>query len=344
MATLLPPVRAGSLIGGEWSAAARRLRRARSPANLAEVVGTFPTATPAEVNAGGRRRPGRVPRRGGGRSRILRAELLRPPRPAHQARHRRPRRADGPRVRQGRHRVPGRGGRRAAHGAVRLRHRPDADRRGASRRRSPRRTPSCAASRGAWSRSSRRGTSRSPCRCGCSGRACSKATRPSSSRPRTRRPSASGSSSCSSRPASRRATINLVHGDGAVGEALVQQSRRERRAVHRQLRGRASASSRSRPSMPDRIVAAEMGGKSAVIVCEDARLDLAVTAGILSGVQDERPALRVGGPHPGARDADRRATPKAFVDDGEAAAVRRPARRRATSPARSSTRTRSRRC
>jgi aldehyde dehydrogenase (NAD+) len=35
-------------------------------------------------------------------------------------------------------------------------------------------------------------------------------------------------------------------------------------------------------SMPNRIVAAEMGGKNAVIVCEDARFDLAVNAGILS--------------------------------------------------------------
>jgi aldehyde dehydrogenase (NAD+) len=34
--------------------------------------------------------------------------------------------------------------------------------------------------------------------------------------------------------------------------------------------------------MPNRIVAAEMGGKNAVIVCEDARFDLAVNAGILS--------------------------------------------------------------
>ena len=33
----------------------------------------------------------------------------------------------------------------------------------------------------------------------------------------------------------------------------------------------------------DRIVAAEMGSKSAVIVCEDARLDLAVNGGIISG-------------------------------------------------------------
>src|SRR5205807_4034856 len=32
----------------------------------------------------------------------------------------------------------------------------------------------------------------------------------------------------------------------------------------------------------DRIVACEMGSKSAVIVCEDARLDLAVTCGIIS--------------------------------------------------------------
>src|SRR5207249_7618769 len=33
----------------------------------------------------------------------------------------------------------------------------------------------------------------------------------------------------------------------------------------------------------DRIVASEMGSKAAVIVCEDARLDLAVTCGIISG-------------------------------------------------------------
>src|SRR5205085_7610441 len=35
-------------------------------------------------------------------------------------------------------------------------------------------------------------------------------------------------------------------------------------------------------SFHDRIVAAEMGSKSAVIVCEDARLDLAVTCGLIS--------------------------------------------------------------
>ena len=35
--------------------------------------------------------------------------------------------------------------------------------------------------------------------------------------------------------------------------------------------------------MPDRLVAAEMGGKSAVIVCADARLDLAVNCALISG-------------------------------------------------------------
>ncbi len=34
--------------------------------------------------------------------------------------------------------------------------------------------------------------------------------------------------------------------------------------------------------MHDRIVAAEMGSKSAVIVCADARLDLAVNAALIS--------------------------------------------------------------
>ena len=44
----------------------------------------------------------------------------------------------------------------------------------------------------------------------------------------------------------------------------------------------------------DRIVACEMGSKSAVIVCEDARLDLAVTCGHHQRLQDQRPALRLG--------------------------------------------------
>jgi aldehyde dehydrogenase (NAD+) len=77
-------------------------------------------------------------------------------------------------------------------------------------------------------------------------------------------------------------TINLVHGDGAVGEALVKNP-----AVNVVLFtgsydvGRAIQVASA--ALPDRIVACEMGGKNAVIVCDDARFDLAVTAGILSG-------------------------------------------------------------
>lgn len=76
-------------------------------------------------------------------------------------------------------------------------------------------------------------------------------------------------------------TINLVHGSGEVGEALVKNPSVNvvcftgSYDVGRRIQ-EVSA------SMPDRVVAAEMGGKNAVIVCDDARFDLAVTAGILS--------------------------------------------------------------
>ena len=76
-------------------------------------------------------------------------------------------------------------------------------------------------------------------------------------------------------------TVNLVHGDGSAGQALVRNpgvnvvcftgSYDVGRQIQRESAG-----------MPDRTVAAEMGGKNAVIVCADARFDLAVTAGILS--------------------------------------------------------------
>jgi aldehyde dehydrogenase (NAD+) len=76
-------------------------------------------------------------------------------------------------------------------------------------------------------------------------------------------------------------TVNLVHGDGTVGEALVRN-----RGVNVVLfTGSYDVGKRIQEisaSMPDRLVAAEMGGKNAVIVCDDARFDLAVTAGILS--------------------------------------------------------------
>ena len=111
--------------------------------------------------------------------------------------------------------------------------------------------------------------------------ACSKATRPSSSRRKTRRRSASGSSSCSSRPASRRGRSTSFTATARVGEALVRNPDVNvvlftgSYEVGRRIQ-QISA------DFHDRIVAAEMGSKSAVIVCEDAKLDLAVNAAIIS--------------------------------------------------------------
>ena len=76
-------------------------------------------------------------------------------------------------------------------------------------------------------------------------------------------------------------TVNLVHGDGTVGEAIV----RNPGVNVICFTGSSDVGRRIAElsaGMPDRIVAAEMGGKNAVIVCEDARFDLAVSAGILS--------------------------------------------------------------
>jgi aldehyde dehydrogenase (NAD+) len=75
--------------------------------------------------------------------------------------------------------------------------------------------------------------------------------------------------------------LNLVHGDGPVGEALVRNA-----GVNVVLfTGSYDVGNRIQQisaEFHDRIVAAEMGSKSAVIVCEDARLDLAVSAGLIS--------------------------------------------------------------
>ena len=76
-------------------------------------------------------------------------------------------------------------------------------------------------------------------------------------------------------------TVNLVHGDGAVGEALV----RNPDVSVVLFTGSYDVGRRIQQlsaDFPDRIVAAEMGSKSAVIVCADANLDLAVNASILS--------------------------------------------------------------
>jgi aldehyde dehydrogenase (NAD+) len=75
--------------------------------------------------------------------------------------------------------------------------------------------------------------------------------------------------------------INLVQGEGEAGEALVRDP-----SVNVVLfTGSYDVGKRIQEisaSIPDRMVANEMGSKSAVIVCEDARLDLAVTCGLVS--------------------------------------------------------------
>lgn len=75
--------------------------------------------------------------------------------------------------------------------------------------------------------------------------------------------------------------VNLVHGDGSVGEALVRHA-----DVNIVLfTGSWDVGSRIQrisAEFPDRIVAAEMGSKSAVIVCADSRMDLAVNAALIS--------------------------------------------------------------
>ncbi len=76
-------------------------------------------------------------------------------------------------------------------------------------------------------------------------------------------------------------TVNLLHGDGSVGETLV----KDRGVNVVGFTGSYEVGKRIQllsAELPDRIVAAEMGSKSAVIVCDDARFDLAVNAGIIS--------------------------------------------------------------
>jgi aldehyde dehydrogenase (NAD+) len=75
--------------------------------------------------------------------------------------------------------------------------------------------------------------------------------------------------------------INLVHGDAEVGEALVKNP-----GVNVVLfTGSYEVGKRIRQvssEFADRTVATETGSKSAVIVCDDARLDLAVTCAVIS--------------------------------------------------------------
>src|SRR5271156_3166137 len=75
--------------------------------------------------------------------------------------------------------------------------------------------------------------------------------------------------------------INLVHGEGEAGEALVRNP-----GVNCVLfTGSYDVGKRIAEisaAFHDRIVASETGSKSAVIVCADAKLDLAVTSGLIS--------------------------------------------------------------
>src|SRR5437763_14752111 len=74
--------------------------------------------------------------------------------------------------------------------------------------------------------------------------------------------------------------VNLVHGDAEAGEALVRNP-----GVNIVLfTGSYEVGRRIQEisaGFYDRIVAAEMGSKSAVIVCEEARLDLAATCALI---------------------------------------------------------------
>jgi aldehyde dehydrogenase (NAD+) len=76
--------------------------------------------------------------------------------------------------------------------------------------------------------------------------------------------------------------LNLVHGDHVAGEALVRNP-----GVNVVLFTGSYEVGRRIQQLSaehhDRIVAAEMGSKSAVIVCEDARMELAVTSAVISG-------------------------------------------------------------
>ncbi|MCS7046808.1 MAG: aldehyde dehydrogenase family protein, partial [Gemmataceae bacterium] len=75
--------------------------------------------------------------------------------------------------------------------------------------------------------------------------------------------------------------INLVHGDAEAGEALVRNPDVNVVLFTGSYDVGRRIQELSAP-LSDRIVASEMGSKSAVIVCEDAKLDLAVTCALIS--------------------------------------------------------------
>ncbi|MFO0969711.1 MAG: aldehyde dehydrogenase family protein [Gemmataceae bacterium] len=90
-------------------------------------------------------------------------------------------------------------------------------------------------------------------------------------------------------------TVNLVHGDGAVGEALVRDPGVNLVLFTGSYEVGQKIQILSAP-LHDRIVATETGSKSAIVVYADARLDLAVTCGILSAFKTSGQRLRLGQP------------------------------------------------
>ena len=75
--------------------------------------------------------------------------------------------------------------------------------------------------------------------------------------------------------------ISILHGEGDVGAALVG-NRDVSVVLFTGSYDVGKSIQQVSANFADRIVAAEMGGKNAIIVCDDARFDLAVTAGVLS--------------------------------------------------------------
>ena len=250
-----PPCHSSTIAGrhfvaGHWLPPRAGHFPSRSPANRDDVVGVFPSGTPGRRQRRRRRRPGRVSRRGGAPA-ASSAPSVRPPRPARQARDRRPRPADGPRVRQDHHRVPGRGGRRAAHDPVRLRHRAAC--------RSATCSPREIAEKDAFMRRKPWGVVAviTPWNfpfavplwmLGPSLLEGNTAVFKPSRRHAGHRPAARRAVRRSRLPA--RASINLVHGDGDGRRGAGAQPRRQRRAASPAATTSASASSSCPPSLP----------------------------------------------------------------------------------------------
>ena len=114
---------------------------------------------------------------------------------------------------------------------------------------------------------------------------------PSSSSPPPTRPSPSGTSSRAPRkPASRKGVVNFVTGSGRkVGDPL--SKHRDVPSSPSRARPKWAATSTLRAPRTFKRVRLEMGGKNAVIVMDDANLELALDGVALGRLRHDRPAL-----------------------------------------------------